>query len=141
MLAEDHCLTAKAKAMNSKFAALTLAGLLLIATGCEKASKSAARASVTTALMGLPAYAMGFAGSSQRFIAERHKLEIITPESELQKSWDSAVAFCGTIQCEIVSSSITTRTGDSAPSGGISLRVAPEDLNIPPNEKIRQRWS
>lgn len=68
------------------------------------------------------------AASPQRFIAERHRLEIITPESELQKSWDSAVAFCGTIQCEVVSSSIATRLGDSVPSGSISLRVAPEDL-------------
>jgi hypothetical protein len=69
-----------------------------------------------------------YAGASQRFIAEHHKLEIITPESELQKSWESAVIFCGTLQCEIVSSSITTRTGDTAPSGGITLRVNPEDL-------------
>jgi len=38
------------------------------------------------------------------------------------------VAFCGTIQCEVVTSSITTRTGDSVPSGTMSLRVAPEDL-------------
>jgi Domain of unknown function (DUF4349) len=68
------------------------------------------------------------AGSSQRYIAERHKLEVITSESELQKSWESAVAFCGTIQCEVVSSSITTRVGDSIPSGVISLRVAPDDL-------------
>lgn len=68
------------------------------------------------------------AASPQRFIAERHKLEIIAPEPELQKSWDSAVAFCRTIQCEVVSSSIATRLGDSAPSGAISLRVAPQDL-------------
>jgi hypothetical protein len=39
-----------------------------------------------------------------------------------------SVAFCGTIQCEVVSSSITTRTGDSVPSGAISLRIVPEDL-------------
>jgi len=66
--------------------------------------------------------------SPQRYIAERHKLEVITSESELQKSWESAVAFCPTIQCEVVSSSITTRAGDSVPSGVISLRVAPDDL-------------
>src|SRR5262249_32771981 len=68
------------------------------------------------------------AASSQRYIAERHKLVIITPESELQKSWEATVAFCGTIQCEVVSSSITTRTGDSAPSGAIALRVLPDGL-------------
>jgi len=69
-----------------------------------------------------------FAAPPQRYIAERHKLEVITSEPELQKSWESAVAFCGTIQCEVVSSSITTRASDSVPAGVISLRVAPDEL-------------
>lgn len=69
------------------------------------------------------------AASTQRYVAESHKLQIFTSESQLQKSWESAVAFCGTIQCEVVSSSITARTGDSVPSGNLSLRVSPEDLN------------
>jgi len=69
------------------------------------------------------------AASTARYIAERDKLEIIAPESDLQKSWESAVAFCSTIRCEIVSSRISTRTVDSAPSGDITLRVAPEDLS------------
>lgn len=76
----------------------------------------------------MPMMLEAYAASPQRYIAERHKLEIIASEAELQKSWDSTVAFCGTIQCEVVSSTITTRTGDSVPSGTISLRVAPEDL-------------
>jgi hypothetical protein len=128
--------------MNPKFVALILAALLSIATGCEKAAKSPSgphdtmmqvsglagspRASHASYEFAMPAYADS---QPQRFVAERHKLDIIAPESELQKSWDSAVAFCGTIKCEIVSSTITMRTGDSAPSGSISLRVAPEDLN------------
>src|SRR5437016_7665503 len=58
----------------------------------------------------------------------RHHLELITTDAEHQKSWESEVAFCPTIQCEVVSSSITTRAGDSVPSGVISLRVAPDDL-------------
>jgi hypothetical protein len=69
------------------------------------------------------------AASAERYVAERHKLELLTSESQLQKSWQSTVAFCGTIQCEVLSSNITTRTGDSVPSGSISLRVSPEDLN------------
>lgn len=72
--------------------------------------------------------AMSASAASQRFIAERHIFEIVTPESELQKSWESVIAFCGTIECEVVSSSIAMRTGDSLPSGDISLRVAPGDL-------------
>ncbi len=107
--------------MNRKFVTLILAALTLIATGCGKMSMSAPESRM---MMSVSA----FAASPQRFIAERDKLEIITPESELHKSWESAIALCGTIQCEVISSSITMRTGDSAPSGGMSLRVAPEDL-------------
>jgi uncharacterized protein DUF4349 len=123
--------------MNRKFGALFLAGLGLAATGCEKAAKSLSQSRTVSmqtsglsgkalpALMAMRAYADS---STQRFVAESHKVEIITPESELQKSWESVVAFCGTIRCEVISSSITTRTGDSVPSGSVALRVAPEDL-------------
>lgn len=65
---------------------------------------------------------------SERFIAEHHKLEVVASESELQKSWEAVVTFCGTIQCEVVSSTITARTGEVEPSGAISLRVVPGDL-------------
>jgi hypothetical protein len=112
--------------MNRKYGALVFAGMLLIATGCNKTGKSALSSRNYMLLGNTEAYAV-YAGS-QRFIAERQKLEIITSESELQKSWEAAAAFCGTIQCEVVSSSITTRTGGTPPSGTISLRVVPDDL-------------
>jgi uncharacterized protein DUF4349 len=105
--------------MNRNFAALIFAALALMATGCSKAYRSQMR----------PSSMLAFADTAQRYIAERDKLEIITPESDLQKSWESVVAFCSTIHCEVVSSSITTRTADSVPSGSVSLRVVPEDLN------------
>ena len=107
------------KTMNRELLALILGGLLLTAPGCHK------KAAVPPPA---PASTMAFAASPQRYIAERHELEIITPESELQKSWESVIAFCGAIQCEVITSSITMRTGDSVPSGSISLRVAPQDL-------------
>jgi hypothetical protein len=113
--------------MKRKIGVLIFAGLLLAAIGCDKAAKSPLASRSEMMLLPPADYAV-YAGSSQRFIAEHHKLEIITPESELQKSWESAVTFCGTVQCEIVSSSITTRTGDTVPSGGVTLRVSPEDL-------------
>ncbi len=77
-------------------------------------------------MMSIPAYAAD--SPLPRFVAEHHHLEIVTPESELQKSWDSLVVFCGTIHCEVVSSSLTTRTGDSVPAGSVTLRVVREDL-------------
>ncbi len=120
--------------MNRKFGALILTALALAATGCEKAK----RVSAPPAMMqvsglaesgsGLAMSVRAYADSSQRFIAESHKLEMITAESELQKSWESVVAFCGTIRCEVISSTITTRTGDTMPSGSVALRVVPEDL-------------
>jgi len=109
--------------MNRKFVVLIFAALTSMVTGCGYKKVAPASAPLVEAQI-----LRGYSGSPQRFIAERHKLEVITSESELQKSWESAVAFCPTIQCEIVSSSITTRAGDSVPSGVISLRVAPDDL-------------
>jgi hypothetical protein len=110
--------------MRRKFEVLLLSALLSVATGCSyKSAKTAAPAPGR-----LDELVMVHAGSPQRYIAERHKLELITSESELQKSWESAVAFCGTIPCEVVSSSITTKVGDSMPSGVILLRVVPDDF-------------
>lgn len=65
---------------------------------------------------------------AKRYIAVRRHIEIETAESELQKAWESIGAFCGTIRCEVVSSSIVNRTARTAPSGSISMRVAPEDM-------------
>jgi len=107
--------------MRPKFAPSVLAILALIATGCE-ARKSAPVQRYSAYLTAAQA------GSPQRFVAERDKVQITTAESGLQKSFEAAINFCGTIRCEIVSSSITARRGDSLPSGDISLRVAPEDL-------------
>jgi hypothetical protein len=110
--------------MKRRFFTLIFAALMLIPTGCNYSKKAALFSGLPTSAMMVSA----FAASPQRYIAERHKLEIIAPESDLQKSWESTVAYCGTLQCEVVSSSITTRAGDSMPSGIISLRVAPDDL-------------
>jgi hypothetical protein len=109
--------------MNRRFVVLIFAALVSIPTGCNDAKKATSISTFSSSQL-----VMAYAASPQRYIAERHKLEIITPESDLQKSWESTVAYCGTIQCEVVSSSITTRAGDSMPSGIISLRVAPDDL-------------
>jgi hypothetical protein len=110
--------------MNPRFVVLILAALMSTVTGCNYAKKASMPMEYGSPRMMVEA----FAASPQRYIAEHHKLEVITPESDLQKSWESTVAFCATVQCEVVSSSITTRAGDSLPSGIISLRVAPDDL-------------
>jgi hypothetical protein len=58
----------------------------------------------------------------------RHKLEVIAPESNLPKAWESVITYCGMIECTVVSSNLVTKTRDAAPSGSMSLRVSPGDL-------------
>lgn len=62
-----------------------------------------------------------------RYIAQTDKLQVLTSASDLRKSWDSAITFCGTVKCEVVSSSISSATPNTVPSGEISMRVVPED--------------
>lgn len=125
--------------MNCRFGVLVVVALGLVAMGCEKTvrSPSGSQQALTRVSgyggslrrSGLAMSMRTYADTpAQHFVAERHNLEIMTPESELQKSWDSVVVYCGTIRCEVTTSNITTRTGDSMPSGSVALRVAPEDL-------------
>src|SRR5882762_5186992 len=110
--------------MLRKFAALISISVLLIFVGCAKKASM----SMPPPAQERAQFSTSSSVPSQRFIAVRHKLEIVAPESDLLKAWESTVAFCGTIQCEVISSSITTRVRDSLPSGSISVRVTPEDL-------------
>src|SRR5438477_4267540 len=64
-----------------------------------------------------------------RYVATRHNLEVVAPETKLPQAWKAVVDFCGTISCEVLTSSITTHTSESAASGSVSLRLAPEALN------------
>ncbi len=116
--------------MRSKLASLILGSLLLISAGCGRNMASRAGVVPMMQLEGKVEDGIGGGGaaSPQHYVAELHAFEIITPESDLRNSWESVVAFCDTIQCEITSSSITARTAGSSPSGKISLRVAPPDL-------------
>jgi len=72
---------------------------------------------------------IGTVFAAGRFVAVRHKLEIIEPGSGLPKSIEAVVAFCATIQCEVLSSSVTNETAVLSPAGNIAARVAPQDLN------------
>ena len=66
--------------------------------------------------------------AASRYVAVRHKLEIVGPGAGLAKSIEAVVAFCGAIQCEVLSSSVTNETAVLSPSGNIAARVAPPDL-------------
>jgi Domain of unknown function (DUF4349) len=73
--------------------------------------------------------AEGVVLAAPRFVAVRHRLEIVEAGAGLPKSIEAVVAFCGTIQCEVLSSSVTSETAGLSPSGNIAARVAPQDLN------------
>lgn len=114
------------RSIGRPFIALMIVVLTLGAAGCGEKTSGHRSSFKAATYMQMDASVVA---STERYVAERHKLEIFASESQLQKSWESAVAFCGTIQCEVLSSSITTRAGDSVPSGSVSLRVSPQDLN------------
>jgi hypothetical protein len=67
----------------------------------------------------------GVAQAASRYLAVRHKLTVVESEAALPKSLEAVTAFCGTIQCDVVSSTISSQTGDTVPSGSVSLRVEP----------------
>jgi hypothetical protein len=69
------------------------------------------------------------AAAASRYLAVRHKLAVVASEAEVPKSLEAVIAFCGTIQCEVVSSNVTSQTGDSTASGSVSLRVRPPDVD------------
>jgi len=71
----------------------------------------------------------GTALAGSRYLAVRQKLVVVAAGAELAKSVEAVVAFCGTIQCEVISSNITSQTGELAPSGSVSLRVRPGDVD------------
>ena len=106
---------------------LVLAGML---SGCQKTAKEARFGRYDDRIAGggggsaMTLLAVARADTT-RYIAERDKLEVVTPEAQLQQSWESAVAFCNSIRCEVVSSSITMRTANSVPVGSITMRVVP----------------
>jgi uncharacterized protein DUF4349 len=113
--------------MKYKAGSLFLIGLVLSFAGCQKAgnySKVSEFAMSPGGALSMVAYA-----APGHFIAEHDTLEIITQEAQLQKSWESVVQFCGTMRCEVISSSVTTRVGGAGPSGEIAMRVDPADLN------------
>jgi hypothetical protein len=115
--------------MQRLFVLLVLAGLIPAAGGCRGEGHFSGALLSTKVSDDMEVVGASLMPPNQRYIAERHKLEILSSESGLQHAWESAVAFCGTIQCEVTSSSITARTANSAPSGDLSLRVSPGDLN------------
>jgi hypothetical protein len=122
--------------MLRKSGVLVLTGLMLAPVGCEKAARKSEPLQTREAFLlasapreyAIRSAAGGMAGNSLRFIATRHKLEVIAAESNLSKAWESVITYCGTIECTVVSSNLVSQRRDATPSGSMSLRVFPGDL-------------
>ena len=100
---------------------------LLLFSGCAKKAANSRPSDDTQFSFDISAYA-GKLPDAHRFIAVSHKLQIVAAESQLQKNWESVINFCTTIHCQVLNSSITSRTRESLPSASITLRVTPEDV-------------
>jgi hypothetical protein len=123
--------------MWRKTVALICLGLLIVA-GCNRTAHYVSSKSVDTASTGGDAISRmtvstmiagkASALTASRYLAVRQKLVVVAPGAELAKSLEAVIAFCGTIQCEVISSNVTSQTGELAPSGSVSLRVRPGDV-------------
>lgn len=115
---------------------------LLIGGGCARKAvtltsapptdKESTRRYASTEMAVSPMIMGGGGGSvsaASHFLAVRQKLVVVAPGAELAKSLEAVIAFCGTIQCEVISSNLTSQTGELAPSGSVSLRVRPGDVD------------
>ena len=70
----------------------------------------------------------GNAMAAPRYLAVRHKLTVVAPADEVGKSVEAVIRFCGGVQCEVLSSSVVSQTGEAVPAGSVALRVAPGDV-------------
>jgi len=117
--------------MLRKTIALICLGVLTGGGCAKKADKESTRGGSGVSQMAISPVVMGAALGSvaSRFLAVRQKLVVVAPGAELAKSLEAVIAFCGTLQCEVISSNITSQTGEAAPWGSVSLRVRPGDVD------------
>ena len=113
----------------TRAALLGFAALLLLAA-CGKSEPGADRERYAPArgVMGYNDERAQARPEQKRYIAVSHQLLIETGEDALPKAWEETGKLCQSLNCEILSSSITNRTQDSPPSASLSLRIVPEDL-------------
>ena len=64
-----------------------------------------------------------------RYLAVKHQLTLVGNEAQIGKSLEAVVGFCGSIQCEVLSSSVANKTEDAIAAGSVAVRVAPGDLS------------
>jgi Domain of unknown function (DUF4349) len=68
--------------------------------------------------------------SAKKYIALRHHLQIETPASTMQTTFDAAVAHCEALSCQMLSANYNKETPYSPPSASLSVRVPPRNVEI-----------
>src|SRR5260221_12492013 len=101
--------------MLRKTIALICLGVLTGGGCAKKADKESTRGGSGVSQMAISPVVMGAALGSvaSRFLAVRQKLVVVAPGAGLAKSLEAVIAFCGTLQCEVISSNITGQTTEA----------------------------
>ena len=139
---------------NAGLAAVTLAAALALA-GCQRNEVASLDAAPPPAPMSAPT---GFAGGMamkersraapqveqasaaadasqgqeaplQRYLAVRQDLNVEVPPEQLAEAWGKVRDLCGTLQCELLSSSLLRETPQQPGNAMLEMRVAPADVD------------
>lgn len=65
----------------------------------------------------------------QRFLAVRQELNVEVPPEQLADAWGKVRELCGTLQCELLSSSLLRETPQQPGNAVLEMRVAPADVD------------
>ncbi|MDQ0072934.1 hypothetical protein J2W34_004740 [Variovorax boronicumulans] len=139
---------------NAGFSALALAAALALA-GCQRNEVASLDAAPPPAPMSAPT---GFAGGMamkersraapqieqasaaadasqgqeaplQRFLAVRQDLNVEVPPEQLADAWGKVRDLCGTLQCELLSSSLLRETPQQPGNAMLEMRVVPAEVD------------
>ncbi|MDP9892772.1 hypothetical protein J2W32_000783 [Variovorax boronicumulans] len=139
---------------NAGFSALALAAALALA-GCQRNEVASLDAAPPPAPMSAPT---GFAGGMamkersraapqveqasaaadasqgqeaplQRYLAVRQDLNVEVPPEQLADAWGKVRDLCGTLQCELLSSSLLRETPQQPGNAMLEMRVVPADVD------------
>ncbi|SFQ29893.1 DUF4349 domain-containing protein [Variovorax sp. 770b2] len=65
----------------------------------------------------------------QRYLAVRQDLNVQVPPEQLADAWGKVRDLCGTLQCELLSSSLLRETPQQPGNAMLEMRVAPADVD------------
>jgi len=65
----------------------------------------------------------------QRYLAVRQDLNVEVPPEQLADAWSKVSDLCGTLQCELLSSSLLRETPQQPGNAMLEMRVAPADVD------------